>query len=196
MTEKEIMTKFNLSEAKKAIQASKRWRSLFILNDPTLISFGNRHVDPNTAEDLKWQILRRLDEHVRAFIRAKSEGGMVTSTPVQPPLPAFEVLNFDEPRGQSARKKLWNEYALNLTPVALYQDLTTHVAELTVPGLTNFPAIFNVLREKLKIKRLPDGQKNLDGKLGAITKMLELWPEVLLLPEVLQREDGKLHVYR
>jgi len=67
---------------------------------------------------------------------------------------------------------------------------------LRVPGLTNFPAVFNVLRERLKIKRLAEGQKTLDGKLDAIAKMLELWPEMLLLPEILQREDGKLHVYR
>jgi len=53
-----------------------------------------------------------------------------------------------------------------------------------------------VLRERVKIKRLSEGEKNLDGKLAAIAKMLEIWPEILLLPEILQREDGKLHVYR
>jgi len=211
VTEQEILGKFNFSEAKKSIQACKRWRSLFILNDPNLITLVDKKIDSNTAEDLKWQILRKLDDHVRSVLRTKDLGTDSSSAPLSPRasvsapggnstlpirLPAFEVRSFDEPRGQSSRKKMWNEFTSAATPLEIYTELTAKVAELVVPGITNFPAIFNVLSEKLKIRRLSDGQRNLDGKLAAISKMLTIFPEVLLLPEVLQRADGKLHCYR
>jgi len=236
VTEQEILGKFNFSEAKKSVQACKRWRSLFILNDPTLITFVDKKLDPEKAEDLKWQILRKLDEYVRSVMKNKESVPAIHEPGTQSPssssaspasslassaaatssassaspssstpsssnenstkLPPFEVRSFDEPRGQSSRKKLWNEFTAGATPLEIYRELTTNVAELVVPGITNFPAIFNVLSEKLRIRRFPEGQRTLDAKLAAISKMLTVFPEVLLMPEVVQRADGKLHFYR
>jgi len=109
VSENDILSKFSLSETKKAIQASKRWRTLFILNDPTLVTFPNKLGDPQLAEDLKWQILHRLDDHVRAAVRNRIPESNDMNSPPEPispePLPAFEVSHFDEPRGQSLRKK-------------------------------------------------------------------------------------------
>jgi len=37
--------------------------------------------------------------------------------------------------------------------------------------------------------------KTLDEKLAAITSLLKKWPQILLFPEILLAEDGKLHTY-
>jgi len=128
----------------------------------------------------------------------KGEKGEKGSKEVKSPgnLVSFSVIHGTESPGQNIRRKWWNEFKSNRSPEEICKDLCANVGELVTNGFTNLPGIFTVLSQKLKITSYEkNGPRTLDEKLNAISSLLHTWPEILMFPEVLHQEDGKLHIY-
>jgi hypothetical protein len=196
--EEEIYSKLDYDRSKKISQCCKRWRFLFLANKTEVIKL-EEEMSVNNAENIKREILKRLEDYIvvnqpGGSKGAEKRGKRVSKT--QKALPAFSVLLGNEPIYPANRRKLWNDFrSTRATPDDLCQDLNQHVGELKTQGFTNFPAIFNFISSQLKMTAESAGPKNLDEKLTAIANLLTKWPEVLLLPETIQRIDGKLRLY-
>jgi hypothetical protein len=191
--EEEIYSKLDYDQSKKISQSCKRWRFLFLANQADVIQLDN----PNTpeADKIKHDILKRLEDYVISHSPSKSSKKTKRPSKVLKSVPAFSVLFGTEPVYPASRRKYWNEFRLSRTPEEICEELNQNVGILKTQGFTNFPAIFNLISSKLKLTNDKSGPRNLDGKLSSIADVLIKWPEILLLPETLQRTDGKLRTY-
>jgi len=193
MSEEEVMSKFDLESSKKISQCFKRWRYLFLQNDPESIVLKEEKGD--SGEDYfskKVQILKNLEEYVVARVQNTGKGEKTNSGMKLSP---FSVIYGAESSVQNIRRKWWGEFKSNRSPQEICADLNNNVGELVTSGFTNLPGIFNALSLKLKMASSENRPKTLDEKLAAITSLLKKWPQILLFPEILLAEDGKLHTY-
>jgi hypothetical protein len=190
--EEDIYSKLDYDQTKKISQCCKRWRFLFLSNQPEAIVLDSNIPD---SEKIKSEILKRLEDYVLSHIpnkppeKRKSRHSKTTNK-----LPPFSVLFGNEPTCQSVRRKWWNDFRSSRSAEEICNELNNYVGVLKSQGFTNFPAVFNIISSKLKMSPNP-GPKTLDEKLSSIADVLTKWPEVLLLPEILQRNDGKLRIY-
>jgi len=198
MSEEEVMSKFDLESSKKISQSFKRWRYLFLQNDPASIVLKNEE----GGDVKKQQILKSLEEYIVARVNneksdRKDKGEKVLKEGrISGKLPSFSVIHGTESPGQNNRRKWWNEFKSNRTPDDVCKDLCSNVGDLVTNGFTNLPGIFTVLSQKLKLTSSEkNGPRTLDEKLTAISSLLHTWPEILMFPEILHQEDGKLHMY-
>jgi len=199
MSEEEVMSKFDLEYSKKISQSFKRWRYLFLQNDPACIVLKNE----DAGDAKKLLILKNLEEYIVARVNAdksdkseRSERKSEKKDKNSEILYSFSVIHGTESPGQNIRRKWWNEFKSNRTAEDICKDLNANVGELVTNGFTNLPGIFTVLSQKLKLTSSEkNGPRTLDEKLSAIASLLQTWPEILMFPEVLHQEDGKLHFY-
>jgi hypothetical protein len=189
--EEEIYSKLDYDQSKKISQSCKRWRFLFLANQADVIQLDNLP----EADKLKHDILKRLEDYVISHSPSKANKKTKRPSKVLKQLPSFSVLFGTEPVYPASRRKYWNEFRLSRTPDDICEELNHNVGILKTQGFTNFPAIFNLISSKLKLTNEKSGPRSLDGKLTAIAEILTKWPEILLLPETLQRTDGKLRTY-
>jgi hypothetical protein len=190
--EEEIYGKLDYDQTKKISQSCKRWRFLFLSNQIDVIQLEDRSIPD--SDKIKHDILKRLEEYVISHSHSKTKKGKRLSKALKQ-LPAFSVLFGTEPVYPASRRKYWNEFRLNRSPEEICEELNQNVGQLKTQGFTNFPAIFNLITSKLKLTNDKSGPNTLDQKLVAISDILTKWPEILLLPETLQRTDGKLRTY-
>jgi len=189
--EEEIYSKLDYDQSKKISQSCKRWRFLYLANQTDVIQVDHNVPD---ADKVKHDILKRLEDYIVSHSPSKTKKPKRTSK-VLKQLPSFSVLFGTEPVYPASRRKYWNEFRLSRSPEEVCEELNQNIGILKTQGFTNFPAIFNLISSKLKITSEKIGPRNLDGKLNAISEVLIKWPEILLLPETLQRTDGKLRTY-
>jgi len=67
MSEEEVMSKFDLESSKKISQSFKRWRYLFLQNDPASIVLKNEEA----GDVKKQQILKNLEEYIIARVNTE-----------------------------------------------------------------------------------------------------------------------------
>jgi hypothetical protein len=209
--EEEIYSKLNYDQSKKISQSCKRWRFLFLSNKTDVIALEDPTTTTGTAtdqkgngsgnvENAKKDILKRLEDYIISHNpngKPSEQRSKRISKTSSKPVPSFSVLFGNEPVYPANRRKLWNEFRASRSPQELCQELNQYVGVLKTQGFTNFPAIFNLISSKLKMNndKSVGGPKNLDEKLSSISDLLTKWPEILLLPETIQRTDGKLRTY-
>eukprot|EP00743_Colponemidia_sp_Colp-15_P011728 GILK01013160.1.p1 GENE.GILK01013160.1~~GILK01013160.1.p1 ORF type:complete len:541 (+),score=38.47 GILK01013160.1:148-1770(+) len=121
------------------------------------------------------------------------------------------VTGSSRPTTVGKRKRLWGSFECQWKrrKELLVAELQSQVAEMHVEGFTNTPAVFNVVKDFLKIRHFgsrPDlirresqdadcAKKSIGAKVLRAHFLLTVFPELLHFPSLYAQQDSKLFCY-